>query len=88
MQEDETLVERLPYVVQLGLNISLARKHIANPPLTQGELAMRLNRSQNYISKVERGISNPTLTELELMAQVFGVTVLELKPRFKRHRYL
>lgn len=84
---DEILFETLPYTNQLGLNISIARKYIANPPLTQQQLASKLGRSQNYISKIERGEANPTVQELELMAGIFGLDLLELKPRFRRSRF-
>ena len=88
MNEDEILFEKLDYSVQLGLNIKISRRFLLEPPLTQAEIAKYLGRSQHYISKVERGTANPTVEEVEKLAELFGVTVLELKPRFRRrYRY-
>lgn len=84
MNKDLTLAEQLPYIVQLGLNIAIARKHYFNPPLTQQELANTLGRSQHYVSRVERGLIYPTLEELEVIAQLAEVELMILKPNYSR----
>ena len=53
-------------------NISELRKAV---PMTQAELAERLNYSDKAISKWERGESIPDVSVLKEIADVFGVTV-------------
>ncbi len=53
-------------------NISELRKAI---PLTQAELAEKLNYSDKAISKWERGESLPDIFVLKEIADIFGVTV-------------
>lgn len=83
MKEDLTLAEQLPYIVQLGLNISIVRRHYFNPSMTQQDLAKVLGRSQHYISRVERGVTYPTLKELEVIAEIAGLSITQLKPNFR-----
>ena len=40
--------------------------------LTQKELANKLNTKQSAISRLERGMINPTMTFLNKLASVFG----------------
>lgn len=40
--------------------------------LTQKELANKLNTKQSAISRLERGMINPTITFLNKLASVFG----------------
>ena len=40
--------------------------------LTQEELANKLNTKQSAISRLERGMINPTMTFLNKLASVFG----------------
>lgn len=53
-------------------NISELRKAV---PLTQAELAEKLNYSDKAVSKWERGESIPDVVVLKQIADVFGVTV-------------
>ena len=53
-------------------NIASLRKAV---PLTQAELAERLNYSDKAVSKWERGESIPDVIVLKQIADVFGVTV-------------
>jgi transcriptional regulator with XRE-family HTH domain len=46
--------------------------------LSQTELAERAGLSQTWISRLERGEENPTLSTLEALARGFGVTLPEL----------
>lgn len=48
--------------------------------LTQKELANKLNTKQSAISRLERGMINPTMTFLSKLAYVFGKKlVIEFK---------
>ncbi len=46
--------------------------------LSQEELAHRAEIHRTYVSGVERGIRNPTLTVLEKLAKGLGVTIAAL----------
>ena len=46
--------------------------------LTQEEIAARSGVSQQYLSGLERGHRNPTVIMLYEIAQVLGVSVVEL----------
>ena len=46
--------------------------------LTQEELAERSGFGQNYLSGLERGQRNPTVVTLWELAQVLGVTPIDL----------
>lgn len=52
----------------------LRKKH----NLTQEELANKLKISDKSISKWEMGISKPTLENLEIIADIFDITLDEL----------
>lgn len=46
--------------------------------LSQEELADRAGLHRTYVSGVERGVRNPTLTVIERLAHALGVTVAVL----------
>lgn len=46
--------------------------------LSQEELADRAGLHRTYVSGVERGVRNPTLTVIERLARALGVTVAVL----------
>ena len=46
--------------------------------LSQEELADRAGLHRTYVSGVERGVRNPTLTVIERLARALGVTVAAL----------
>lgn len=50
-----------------------------NAKLTQVELAKRLGVDKGYISRIERGLTVPTVSTLYRMAAAMGLTV-ELRP--------
>lgn len=50
-----------------------------NARLTQAELAERIGADKGYISRIERGITVPTVATLYKIAAAMGLTV-ELKP--------
>ena len=52
---------------------------------TQGELAMRLGRSQAWLSLIERGHLTPSIADLERLAHELHVDVVILLPVGSRH---
>lgn len=46
--------------------------------ISQGELARKLNVHPSYISQIERGIRNPTLANVEKIAEALGVSINKL----------
>lgn len=56
----------------LGENIARLRKEKG---LTQEELAKELNISYQAVSKWENGISSPDISNIKLIAQLFGVSI-------------
>lgn len=59
----------------LGL---LIRKHRASMGISQEELGLRCNLDRTYISGLERGVRNPSLTALVTLANGLNITVAEL----------
>lgn len=50
-----------------------------NARLTQAELAKRIGADKGYISRIERGLTIPTVSTLYRIAAAMGLTV-ELRP--------
>lgn len=50
-----------------------------NAHLTQAELAQRIGADKSYISRIERGLTVPTVATLYKIAAAMGMTV-ELRP--------
>lgn len=73
--EREKAVEKAweEYNAQILLD---ARK---NARLTQAELARRIGADKGYISRIERGLTIPTVSTLYRIAAAMGLTV-ELRP--------
>ena len=61
---------------QIGGKVAYYRK-MRN--LTQAELAKRLGVNKGYISRIERGLTVPTVATLYKIAAAMGMTV-ELRP--------
>lgn len=49
--------------------------------LSQDEIAVRMGVEQTYVSGLERGVRNPTLTMLERAAMALNVKITELLER-------
>ena len=60
---------------KLGLRIQRLRH---DQGLSQEELAHRADLHRTYVSGVERGVRNPTLTVIERIAAGLGVTLAAL----------
>ncbi len=59
----------------LAKNVRSLRKDIG---LSQEELAFECDIDRTYISKVERGIANPSLLVLNRLAEILGVEIKDL----------
>jgi transcriptional regulator with XRE-family HTH domain len=59
----------------LGLRVKELR---AEKKITQEELADRCDLFRTYMSRIESGLANPTLTVLHTLAQGLEVSLLEL----------
>jgi len=57
---------------------SLARKHREKLGISQEELAMRSNLDRTYISGIERGVRNPSVTALVSLAYGLGISLSSL----------
>ena len=60
---------------KLGLRVQRLRQAQA---LSQEELADRADVHRTYVSGVERGVRNPTVTVLEKLANGLGIGLAEL----------
>jgi transcriptional regulator with XRE-family HTH domain len=60
---------------RLGLNVRALRDEQS---LSQEELAFECRLHRTYISGVERGVRNPTVTVVEKIAQALGVPASRL----------
>ena len=61
--------------MSLGTTLANLRK---NAGMTQGELGAKLNISAQAISKWENGISEPDITTVKKIADIYGVTVNDI----------
>ncbi|MBI3352184.1 MAG: helix-turn-helix transcriptional regulator [Nitrospirae bacterium] len=59
----------------LGKRIKQIRKTVK---LTQGKLAEEVNLSVEYISRLERGVAEPSFKTLQILAEALNVTVKDL----------
>ena len=60
---------------KLGKNLKMLR---LKRKLSQGELSKRFNVDRAYISNIENGRMNPTLSTLEKIARALKVSIKEL----------
>jgi transcriptional regulator with XRE-family HTH domain len=63
---------------RVGLNVQQARRERG---LSQEELADRAGVHQTYLSGVERGRRNPTVTVLQKIAEALGLDIADLVQR-------
>jgi transcriptional regulator with XRE-family HTH domain len=64
-----------PECQALGRRIKELRVQAA---ITQEELADRAGLFRTYLSRIERGSANPTLSMLHALSAAFGIPVIEL----------
>jgi transcriptional regulator with XRE-family HTH domain len=60
---------------KLGKNLKKIR---TQKSITQSEIAKRLNVDRSFVSNLENGKTNPTLSTITKLAQVLKVSVNEL----------
>lgn len=63
------------YLQRLGLKIKILR---TVKKLSQDDVVNLLNIDKSYYSKLERGLTNPSLLYLRRLSDVFGIEVSEL----------
>ncbi len=68
-------VNKITALKALGI---LARKRRENLNISQEELAMRSNLDRTYISGIERGVRNPSLTALLSLANGLNLSISQL----------
>ncbi|MFK8081617.1 MAG: helix-turn-helix domain-containing protein [Granulosicoccus sp.] len=69
--------------VAIGLEIRLLRKHVG---FTVAELADKSGVSLGMLSKIENGLTSPSLTTLQSIAHALGVQISQLLKRFEEQR--
>jgi transcriptional regulator with XRE-family HTH domain len=62
--------------------ISLLRKIRTEAKLTQSELAQKINQSQSYVSKYETGEQRLDFTEIEIICDAVGISLIDLVRRY------
>lgn len=60
---------------KLGSNLKALR---ANKSITQSQLAELIGVDKSFVSNIENGKTNPTLSTITSLAKVLGVTPAEL----------
>lgn len=60
---------------KLGTNLKTLR---ANKNITQSQLADLIGVDKSFVSNIENGKTNPTLSTITSLAKVLGVTAAEL----------
>lgn len=68
-------LHRAELAKRLGKNIAASRKALG---LTQEQVALRLGVEPETISRIERGMTTPSLPTLERIAHTIGVTIAAL----------
>ncbi len=63
------------YMQRLGLKIKVLR---SLKKMSQDDVVNRLNIDKSYYSKVERGLTNPSLLYLRHLAEIFDVELSKL----------
>jgi transcriptional regulator with XRE-family HTH domain len=73
-------VKKEPLAKRFGRCVRLLRQQ---SNLTQVEFAERCGFYQTYLSRLERGMANPTLHAMEVIASAFNISVFELWERVR-----
>ncbi len=69
------IMEDNDFLKKLGIKLKVLRS-LKN--LSQDDIANRLDIDKSYYSKVERGLTNPTILYLKNLSEVLGVNLEEL----------
>jgi len=70
--------------VAIGLEVRLLRKHLS---MTVAEMAERSDVSIGMLSKIENGLTSPSLTTLQSISHALGVPISQLLRRFEQERH-
>lgn len=63
------------YLKKMGLKIKILR---SLKGLSQDEVVSSLNIDKSYYSKIERGLTNPSILYLKHLSELFDVNISEL----------
>jgi transcriptional regulator with XRE-family HTH domain len=77
MKADDNFMEQSKTQVLIALGI-LIRQYRMSIQISQEELGLRSHLDRTYISGLERGVRNPSLTVLVSLASGLNITVSEL----------
>ncbi|BBI34951.1 helix-turn-helix domain-containing protein [Cohnella abietis] len=72
--------EKNPYLVAFGNRIKKARKELK---ITQDDLSLYTRIDRSYISEIENGIKNPSLTTILTLAKALHVPPSKLMQIFE-----
>ena len=67
-----------PSLLAIELGILIKKKRLSIPKVTQKKLALQSDLEQAYLSKIERGLLQPSLDELIRLAQRINTTASHL----------
>ena len=70
--------------VAIGLEVRMLRRHVE---MTVAELAEKSGVSVGMLSKIENGLTSPSLTTLQAIAHALGVPISQLLRRFEEERH-
>lgn len=68
-------MEDKDYLIRLGLKLKILR---SIKKLSQDDIANSLNIDKSYYSKVERGLTNPTLLYMKHLSEILEVKLSDL----------
>lgn len=77
-------MEKSIYTKEYEVLLKLLRSRREKSGLTQVELAERLEQSQSYVSKVERGDRRLDLIQLRTICQTLDVSLIEFVRELER----
>lgn len=63
------------FLIRLGLKLKILR---SIKKLSQDDIANRLNIDKSYYSKVERGLTNPTILYMKHLSEILDIEMVDL----------
>lgn len=64
--------------VQIALGATIRKIREKNTKFSQSKLAIEIGMSENQVSRIERGETNPTLKTLSIIAKALNVNIKDL----------
>jgi transcriptional regulator with XRE-family HTH domain len=77
-------MEKSIYTVEYEVLLRLLKETREEAGITQIELARKLDQTQSFVSKIERGDRRLDIVQLRTLCQVYGLTLPEFVERFER----